>query len=411
MSTPSAIVVVGAGEAGVAATAAIRQAGFAGSLVVLGEEPHPPYARPPLSKELLLEPAAASELIRPASYYRDNAIELRLGAKVAAINAETRCVRVVQNGVVQDLRYEALLLATGARPRMLPGGGETEICYLRTIDDGNRLKARLGSVAHLVVIGGGVIGLEVASAARAVGKRVSLVEPAPRLMARALAPEVSKFLAELQRDAGIELHSGVGVTEVIDGAVVLANGRRIECDLIVAGIGVVPNDELAVMAGCATENGIVVDGTGQTSVAGIFAAGDVAAFHHPIFGCRLRVEAWQHARRHGAHVGRAMLGATGDYRELPWFWTDQHGVNIQVVGMASSADRTVWRGEDRKRTAFHLAGDRLVGATTINNGRDIRPATKLIEAGWRGDPAVLANPSRPFAKIADELATCLLAAV
>lgn len=400
------MVIVGAGEAGMAAVSALRESGDTRRIVLISEEPHLPYERPPLSKEALTDETPVQKPIRPVSWFGEQAIELRLGSRVLSIDPARRSVALEAGGSREDLPYDQLLLATGARVRTLPGA-PADICYLRTHDDSIALRARLAAAQRLVVIGGGVIGLEVASSARHLGKDVVVLDMAPRLMARALAPAVSEVLAQMHRDAGVDLRLGVRSLDLrrTDQGLcaALPDGTEFNCDLIVAGIGVIPNTELAAAAGCALENGILVDAAGQTSVPGIFAAGDAAAFPHPLFERHVRIEAWQHARRHGAHVGRAMAGNPAPYAEVPWFWSDQHGVNLQVAGLASECDLTVWRGTGPARTAFHFAGTRLVAATTLNNGRDMRPATNLIAAGWQGSPEALLDTTVPLGKLASRL--------
>lgn len=399
------ICIVGAGEAGVAAAATFRQEGFTGRIALLCDEYRFPYERPPLSKEVLLGVEADARLIRPESWYAEMHIDLHLGARVVDIAAADCQLTTNRGGDIAKLSYGKLLLATGARVRELAGC--TSVRYLRTFEEGEALRLALGSAKSIVVIGGGVIGLEVASSATALGLSVTVVDLAPRLMARALAPDVAHWLEALHKDAGVSVLTDVGSVEVEarDGGqtVVLGDGKRLPADLVIAGIGVVPNDGLAQLAGCRLDNGIVVDGSGRTTVENIFAAGDVAAFHHPTFGRQMRVEAWQHAGRHGSHVARAMLGVVDDYCEVPWFWTDQHGTNLQVTGIAAGSELTVWRGETASRTGFHFISDRLVGATTINNGRDMRPAAKLIAAGWRGDPELLVDTNTPLGKLATQL--------
>lgn len=398
------IAIVGAGEAGVAAAGALREAGFEGRVVLLCEEPELPYQRPPLSKELLLGDIDIAPPIRPEEWYAEQGVELRLGARVLAVDAAKRELLVEDADGRQTEPYTQLLIATGGRVRELAAA---DIHYLRNAADGARLVGTLGSARSIVVIGGGVIGLEVASSARALGKDVTVVDLAPRLMARALAPSISGWLLEKHRAAGVEVILDAGevtVEAAADGKrVLLGDGRVLSCDVIVAGIGIMPNVELAAMAGCRIDDGIVVDGNGRTTVEGVFAAGDVASFHHPHFERSVRIEAWRHAGRHGAHVARAMIGACDDYDEVPWFWTDQLGSNIQVAGLPVPSDFTIWRGEKAPGTAFHFCDGKLVAATTIDNGRDMRPATRLITAGWRGDPQVLADMSKPLGALVTEL--------
>ncbi|NIJ09285.1 3-phenylpropionate/trans-cinnamate dioxygenase ferredoxin reductase subunit [Sphingomonas vulcanisoli] len=398
----TAMLIIGAGEAGIAAAGALREAGHVGRVLVVGEEPHHPYARPPLSKAVLTEDACPVEHIRSAEWLEERGIELWLGACVESVDAAAHSAEIVRGAERCVVPYDKLLIATGAAPRHLPSldplGGL--VTYLRNWEEAIALRSRLARAQSVVIVGGGVIGLEVASSAIKLGCTVTVIEPAPRLMARALAAGTSEMLLDLHRTAGVYVRLGVGLAsaKLVDGyaELTLDDGDRIDADLVVAAIGVVPNDLLASRLGCAVDQGILVDANCATSVADVFAAGDVARLVHPLADEPIRVEAWQHARRHGAHAARAMLGDTSPYAEIPWFWTDQHGVNIQVAGLPGLADSHVERGA----TTLHLQGDRLIAATTIDNGRDIRPATKMIAAGWSGPVAALTDPSIPLARLA-----------
>jgi 3-phenylpropionate/trans-cinnamate dioxygenase ferredoxin reductase subunit len=402
------IIIVGAGEAGVAAAAGLREGDPEVEVILISDEPVLPYERPPLSKEVLLGEQSDPKPIRPAEWYSDVGIKLRLDSLVLRVDGKAREAFVrTGNGATEKLAYDKLLIATGARVRRLAENG-APIHYLRTSEDGDRLRNALLAAASVGVIGGGVIGLEVAASAAKLGKRVTIFEPAPRLMARAVTPDVSDYLADLHRAAGTFVMTETGPIEVSsspEGVTVHLGGAAHFVDLCVAGIGVHPNSELAESAGCAVNNGVLVDSCGRTNVSGIYAAGDVASFHDASLGRSVRLEAWQHAGRHGAHVARAMLGQLDDYLEVPWFWTDQLGVNIQVAGLVTGADHTEWRGSGESRTGFHFEKNRLIAVTTINNGRDMRPSIKLLAAQWRGDPYQLSSPTRPLGKIVTDLLT------
>lgn len=398
----ASILIAGAGEAGIAAAGTLREAGFAGRVLVVGGEPHHPYARPPLSKAVLTDADCPPEPIRTPEWLAERGIELWLGAQVETVDPIAHSAKIRRDGEACSIAYDRMLIATGARPRRLAALdplGELVTC-LRDWDEALLLRRRLAEARSVAILGGGVIGLEVASSAIGLGCAVTIIEPAHRLMERAMAPAGSDMLLKLHREAGVDVRLATGLSgaarEGERAILTLDDASRIEADLVVAAIGVVPDDDLARRIGCATDNGILVDGRCATSVADIFAAGDVARFQHPLAEAPIRVEAWQHARRHGAHAARAMLGDTAPYAEIPWFWTDQHGVNIQVAGMPGVADVHVARGA----TMLHLKGDRLVAATTIDNGRDIRPATKMIAAGWRGPIDALADPTIPLARLA-----------
>lgn len=389
---PEPIVIVGAGEAGVAAADALRAADFDGEIVLINGEATLPYERPPLSKDLILGTQPEPTPIRKPEWFDDKNIDLRNSSWVHGIDPVAHQLEFVQNGIPGRIGYSKLLLATGTRAR----GFETAspVMLLRTFEDGLRIRARLEEAETVAVIGGGVIGLELAAAASQLGKSVRVFEIAPRLMGRVFPPEISGLVEQLHRDAGVELN--LGVTSVVVGPdTVRIDGEAVKADLFVAGVGALPNSQVAVLAGCTIESGIVVDGQCQTDVPDIYAAGDVASFVHPLIGDRVRIETWQHAQRHGAHAGRAMLSHQQDYAEVPWFWTDQFGVNFQACGFGATAPITYWRAGGRagQQTAFHFNGDRLMGATTINNGRDMRPATRLVSASWQGSGSKLTDSS------------------
>lgn len=379
--------IIGAGEAGVAAAGALRSHGFKGRLVLIDADRRHPYARPPLSKAVLTE-NAGPEGIRSTGWFEDHAIDLMLGVRVNEINAASRQL-IIEGHSTATLAYDKLLIATGARIRRLSflGTASESAAYLRTFDDALTLKQRLAEADTIAVVGGGVIGLEVASSACKLGKRVIVLEAAERLMNRAVSADVSAELLQLHFAKGVDVRFGVRLVGAeFDGdraRLALDTGEWINSDFIVAGIGVDPDVELARAMGCKISNGIEVDGNGLTSIDDVFAAGDVALFPHPVFEQQVRIESWQHARKHGAHVGAAMLGHITPYEEIPWFWTDQHGVNVQVAGLPNAADSHIVRG----KTRLHFAGERLVGVTTFDNGRDIRPASKLIAARWQADLA------------------------
>lgn len=399
------IVIVGAGEAGVAAAAAVRET-HAGPVILINGEDRLPYERPPLSKAVLSDETPEPKAIRAADWYQDNGVDLWNDCRVTKIIPSERALKVSSASEERTINYGRLLLATGATPRRLPPPNNG-VFYLRTYEDSLALREALRVKSTLLVIGAGVIGLEIASIARRRGLRVTVVDIGDRIMSRAVTPEVSASLLELHLSEGVDVKLNVGSVSVEDSGsrqtILLGNGTRLHSDIVVAGIGVTPDTRLAADAGCAIENGIIVDGRGQTTIDGIYAAGDVASFLHPLFQRAMRVEAWQHAGRHGSHVGRAMVGLVDDYREVPWFWSDQFGLNLQVVGDVMGADDTVWRGEADVRTGFHFANGRLVAATTLNNGRDIRPATKLIVTGFQGSADLLTDRSVPLGKIVSKL--------
>ena len=392
--TGGATVILGAGQAGAHAAVAARTAGLAGTLVLVGAEPHPPYERPPLSKAALTEePAPEPSWFFPPARYADLEIELLTGTTAVAIDPVAGRVELADGG---RLPYDRLLLATGGRARALPVPGGERALTLRTLDDARALRPRLVPGARVVCVGAGVIGLEVAASAHARGCAVTVLEAAPAPLGRSMTPEMAEWVAGLHRRAGVALHVGIAVAAVEPEAVLCADGTRFPADLVIAGIGMVRNTELAAAAGLAVDNGIVVDECGQASLQDVFAAGDVAAFRHPRFGRLMRLESWRHAQDHGIAVGRAMAGQAVLYDEIPWFWTEQHGRTIQVAGLPAEAARSVLRGtlDDASFCAFHLDNSgRVVAATGVDAPREVRVAMSLIRSGAVIDPARLADPS------------------
>jgi NADPH-dependent 2,4-dienoyl-CoA reductase/sulfur reductase-like enzyme len=393
-------IIVGAGQAGGWAAIGMRQAGFAGRILLIGEEPWRPYERPPLSKTMLTAPEEPPPAyFHPAERYAEQGIELMLGIAVDGILPGERRVRLRDGG---SLAYDKLLLATGGRARHLPLPGGEHALYLRTLDEARAIRARLREARTVICIGAGVIGLEIASSARAVGAAVTVLEAAPVPMGRCVSPEGASFVGQLHAEAGVALRCG----ETVQAIERIGDGYRVTCgdgshawaDLVLAGVGMERNLTLARDAGLALDGGIVVDEHGATSEPGIHAAGDVAAFHHPLYGRRLRLESWRHAQNHGIAVGRAMAGDPAPYDDVPWFWTDQHGVNLQVAGLPAEAARTIVRTDgDKAFTAVHLAANgAVIGVTAANGPRDIRAGTAMIRARRRPDPEQLADPAIPL---------------
>ncbi len=387
-------VIVGAGQAGAHAAVAARQAGLAGRLVLVGNEPHLPYERPPLSKAVLTEAAEPEpSWFFPAARYAELDIDILPGT--AAVGIDMAAARVaLADG--RHLPFDRLLLATGGRARALEVPGGERALTLRTLDDARALRARLGPGVRVVCVGAGVIGLEVAAAAHARGATVTVLEAAPAALGRCTTPAMAEWIVGLHRAAGTTLHFGTAVAAITPEAVHGADGLRVPADLVVAGIGMQRNAEIAAAAGIAVDNGILVDACGATGRAGVFAAGDVAAFRHPGYGRILRLESWRHAQDHGIAVGRAMAGQAAPYDAIPWLWTDQLGRTIQIAGLPAEATRSVLRGtpDHGSFCAFHLdAAGRVVAATGVDAPREVRTAMALIRAATPVDPARLADPA------------------
>ncbi len=382
---PDNIVIIGANLAGGRAAEALRAEGYDGRLTLVGEEPHRPYERPPLSKEILRgewEPDKA--FLRPAEYYAENDIELLLGSRATTLDADA--VALADGTRVE---HDVLLLCTGGRPRTLPipGADLDGVFTLRTIDDSLAILGSFQPGEPIVVIGAGFIGAEVAASAKTFGCEVTLLEALPVPMERALGRELGEVYAAIHRDNGVDLRTGVEV-ERIEGdkeleRVALADGTTFDARAVVIGVGIEPNVELARDAGIDCDNGILVDERCATSMPGVFAAGDVANHPNPILGERIRVEHWQNAQNQAAAAAKAMLGQEAPFAEVPWFWSDQYDVNLQMAGHPTRWDRIVYRGDVDARAfaAFYLDGERLVAALGVNKAKEVRGARALIEAG------------------------------
>jgi len=396
--------IVGAGQAGAWAAVSMRQAGFTGRILLIGDEPWRPYQRPPLSKQMLTEDAEPPPLhFHAEQRYAELEIEMVLGSPATAVEPKAHRV-ALSDGRVFD--YDKLLLTVGGQARHLPVHGGELALYLRTLEDARAIRARLEGGPRVLCIGAGVIGLEIASSARTRGCAVTVLEALPRAMGRAVSPEGAAFIESLHRNAGTELHFDVIVDRLDrdDGVTVVTcrDGRRFVADVVVAGVGMQRNLGLAEAAGLALEGGIVVDEFGRSSEPDIYAAGDVTAFFHPSFGRRLRLESWRHAQNHGIAVGKAMCGEMVPYDDVPWFWTDQYKVNLQVAGLPADASRTVLRqgGPPGSFVAVHLAQDNsVIGVTAANNPREIRAGQALIQSRKVMDDAKLADASVPLQRL------------
>jgi 3-phenylpropionate/trans-cinnamate dioxygenase ferredoxin reductase subunit len=403
-------VIIGAGLAGVRAAATLRTEGFDGRVVLVGAEPHLPYDRPPLSKQLLQGAESQADIqLHPEKFYAEQAIELRLGAEVSKLVQDGLRV-VLASG--EELAADAVLLCTGGVPRRLnvPGSDLEGVHCLRSVDDALAIRRELASGASVVVVGAGWIGSEVAASARALGCEVTIVEIAPKPLGQVLGDEICDVYARLHRDRGVDLRTGVGV-ERFGGAgrvqeVVLTDGSTIPANVVVVGIGMEPVTALAEDAGIAVDNGVLVDECGATSVPAVFAAGDVANRLDTGTGGRVRREHWQSAHKHAVSTAKAMLGKREPFTEVPWFWSDQYDVNLQMAGDPGAADRVVTRGNvgDLNFAAFYLQGERLVAAVGVDRPRDVRGAMKLIEEGLPVDPAALSDADVDLRRLAKRAA-------
>ena len=385
--TNERFVVIGAGHAGGRAVEAMRNAGFEGEIILIGDEPHLPYERPPLSKEVLQSKSDYEfPFIRPREYYDEQNIELMLGVAANAINPAAKTVSLASGETVS---YDKLLLTTGGRVRKLPIPG-SELAgthYLRTLDDANAIEAALGEGANLVVVGGGFIGLEVAASARQRGCKVTVLEIADRLMGRGVPPSVSSFFLDLHSENGVDVRLLSGI-ERIEGAeavsgVTTQSGELLPADAVVIGVGIIPDTDLAEDAGLDVEDGIVVDEYCRTSAPDIYAAGDVTQHHNTHADKRIRLEAWQCAQNMAIAAAKIMCGDETPYSEVPWMWSDQFDANLQVAGVPDSWDDIVMRG-DPSAGAFigFVLGERgISGAIAVNQPRDMRLARRMMDSG------------------------------
>ncbi|MBV9553680.1 MAG: FAD-dependent oxidoreductase [Alphaproteobacteria bacterium] len=385
---PRRVVIVGAGHGGFQVAASLRQQGFDGDVVLLGDEPHLPYQRPPLSKDYLDGKTGLDLLVmRPEKFFADQRIELIGGRPVAEID---RAGKAVLLSTKARIDYDHLVLATGARNRVppLPGIELDGVCYLRNLAETDALKERLAAAQHCVVVGAGFIGLEFAAVARAAGKPVHIVELTERVMSRVVCPDTSAFFADAHRAAGVEFSFGVRV-ERIGGAggrlthVVLDDGRNLPADLVLISIGVVPNEELAAAAGLAVENGIAVDDHLLTADPAISAIGDCASFpsRHSLRN-PVRLEAVQNATDHARCVAARLVGKPEPYAALPWFWSEQGPLRLQIAGLTAGYQQVVLRGAPASGaySAFCYAGDRLLGIESINNPAEHAFARRVLAA-------------------------------
>ncbi|PYN85817.1 MAG: reductase [Candidatus Rokuibacteriota bacterium] len=393
------IAIVGASLTGSSAAATLREEGFDGRVLLIGSEPQPPYDRPPLSKNYLRGGMPFEKtLLRPPDFYREREIEMRLGTTVTRVDPEKRTLEL-RGG--ERLEFDQLLIATGGRNRRfpIPGLDLPGVYDLRTVADADRIREASAGGGRAVVVGMGFIGAEVAASMRQSGLEVVAVEPFKTPLYRALGEEIGRVVEGLHRDQGVELVLNDAVTG-FEGAgrverVITRNGRRIECNLAVFGLGIEPATELVAGTAVRIDNGIVVDDQCRTNVPGVFAAGDVANHYHPVCGRQMRVEHWQNGVKQGAAAARSMLGRGQSYDEVHWFWSDQFDANIQYAGFHADWDRIVVRGSlpERKFLAFYLAGGRVESVVAINQGRDLRRTLPIIRARVAIDPARLADPT------------------
>ncbi|WP_249277475.1 NAD(P)/FAD-dependent oxidoreductase [Pandoraea sp. PE-S2R-1] len=413
--TPTTVI-LGAGQAGGETALALRALGYTGRIVLAGSETHLPYRRPPLSKAFLAGQAdEASLLIRPADAWEKAEIDVRLGVTATAID---RAARTVTFDDGQTLGYDHLVLALGGRVRRLPmpGGDAANVYYLRDIADAQRLREALTPGKRVIVVGGGYIGLEVAASAVKAGTTVTVLEAAPRLLARVAEADLADFFATLHRENGVNVQVGVGVSALEQDAngqvvAVVAGEQRLPADVVVVGIGVLPNAELAQAAGLAVDNGIVVDEFARTSDPAILAVGDCAHHEHPALGRRIRLESVPSASEMAKVAASVVHGdAPKAVATAPWFWSDQFNAKLQMVGMTEGHDAVVERRlPDAQGAAvfmlFYLRDGAVVAAASINRAQEFLAARELVGRRAVIDPARLADAATPLKTLVAELST------
>ncbi|MGP3910167.1 NAD(P)/FAD-dependent oxidoreductase [Nonomuraea sp. 10N515B] len=380
-------VIVGAGLAGAKAAQTLREEGFDGEIVLIGAETERPYERPPLSKDYLQGKSEREKIfVHAPEWYPDNGVDLRLGIPVTRIELDHHVVRL-GNGSRQP--YDKLLIATGATPRRLPGPGH----YLRTVDDSETLKERFEQAESVLIVGASWIGLETAAAARAAGRAVTVVEPEPTALNRALGPELGDVFARMHARKGVDLRFGTAAAEITDTGVRLSSGERLTADLVVVGIGAVPEVGLARDAGLEVEQGVLTDAALRTSHPDVFAAGDVAEPFHPLYGRRLRVEHWANALNGGPAAARSMLGQEVAYDAIPYFYTDQYELGMEFSGDIEGYDEIVYRGdvESLEFVAYWLRDSRVIAGMNVNVWDVVEEIQELIRSRTIVNPKELAT--------------------
>lgn len=394
------MVIIGAGECGGRAALTLRELGYDGPVTLVGDEPHLPYERPPLSKDAMVSDAPEIKAIASDAMLAEKSIRHIHSVQAVTIDRAAQAVWLSDGSV---LPYGKLLLATGSTPRRLPMPGLGSRCvYLRTFADALAIRSHLAPANRIAIIGGGFIGLELAAAARTLGAAVTVIEAQPRILMRGVPAEIAQIVYQEHEAEGVKILTGQGIISIADDGtevcIALADGQEIVADLAVIGIGAVPVTGLAVEAGLTIDNGIAVDATLRTGDPDIFAAGDCCSFPLAVYaGRRVRLEAWRNAQEQGALAARNMLGAGEAHAAVPWFWSDQYGLSLQIAGLSDEGKSTVRRDlSDGAFILFHLAEDgRLVAASGIGPGnavaRDIRLAEMLIAKRAKPAPEALGS--------------------
>ncbi|MBY6113141.1 NAD(P)/FAD-dependent oxidoreductase [Mameliella alba] len=391
----SDIVVIGAGQAAASLVARLRSKGHEGKITLIGEEPVPPYQRPPLSKDYLLGKMELERLfLRPEAFYAENGIELLTSETAVSIDRADK--KVVAGG--EAISYDHCVLCTGSVPRRLPGaiGGELDgVHVVRTLKDVDEMAPACTEGKRVLIVGGGYIGLEAAAVCAKLGLKVTLVEAADRILQRVAAPETSAWFRDLHKSHGVDLREGVGLKRLIGDTHVtgaeLADGTVLDVDFVIVGVGITPATALAEACGVEIDNGIAVNERGQTSDPSIWAAGDCASF--PQNGTRMRLESVGNAIDMGELVADNIMGLERDYVATPWFWSDQYDVKLQIAGLNAGYDRIVVREDGDARSHWYYSGDKLLAVDAMNDSRSYMVGKRLIEAGKSPDPEAVADPA------------------
>jgi len=391
------VAIAGAGHAAGQIVATLRQKKFDGSIILIGEEPWLPYQRPPLSKKFLAGELSAERLhFKPESFYDDPGIEVRLETRIDAVDRDGKTLQTADG---ETLAFDKLVFATGARPRLLdlPGVDLDGIHYLRTIADVTGIRSQLTEGARLVIIGAGYIGLEVAAVASQLNADVTVIEMEDRVMSRVVSPQISTFYQEEHAAHGVKLMLSTGISGFSGNgqvtAVDLSNDEQVAADLVVIGIGVVPNTELASAARLDVDNGIVVDNHCQTSAADFFAVGDCTQHPNDILGCRVRLESVHNALEQAKTAASNICGDELCYAQVPWFWSDQYDLKLQIAGLSQGYDQTIVRGDSDSRSfsCLYLRDGQLIAVDAVNRPKDFMQSKALIAAHAVIDPDLLAN--------------------
>jgi 3-phenylpropionate/trans-cinnamate dioxygenase ferredoxin reductase subunit len=398
------LVVIGGGQAAVQAIQSLRQGGFAGSIALIAEEPHLPYQRPPLSKKYLAGAFERERLhLRPESFYATRDVDVHLGVRADELDVRAGRVRLAN---AQSLAFDRVLLATGSRARRLavPGAHLRGVHHVRTIDDVDAIRAELKPGARVVIVGAGYIGLEIASIVAELGCAVTVLEAAERVLSRVMCAETAQFFADYHAARGVAIRCATQIAELRGGdsvtAVVSATGESFACDVVIVGIGIVPNVELAENAGLPCDNGIRVDACARTRDERIVAAGDCTNQPHPFVGRNVRLESVNNAIEQAKAAAASVLGQEQPFADVPWFWSDQYDLKLQIAGLAIDYDQVVQRGDMRTRSfaTYYLRKERLVAIDAVNSPRDFMQGKKLLASGVDVPVEVLADAQTDLAR-------------